>query len=175
VYEGPINNCAKVSGACKVKLLELESIKDRLIGNIAYLETERLAQEKAKDLFESGETPNATTNLAGEFDIEVEKFKGDPQLYELLIKYKEVFGPLPPPQDACPLVQMDLILKPEWEGKALRQKCWPMPKVDQEELELQAEELVKAGLAEAYPLANSLKYAPLRSWLTKKTPKPAEW
>ena len=46
---------------------------------------------------------------------------------------------------------MDLILKPEWEGKALRQKCWPLPKADQEELELQAEELVMAGLAEAYP------------------------
>ena len=46
---------------------------------------------------------------------------------------------------------MDVILKPEWEGKALRQKCWPLPKADQEELELQAEEIVKVGLAEAYP------------------------
>ena len=123
--------------------------------HIAYLETERLAQEKAKDLFESVDlptsNPSATTNLVGDFDLEVEKFSGNPQLYALLLKYKEVFGPLPPPQEACPLVQMDLILKPEWEGKALRQKCWPLPKADQEELELQAEELVKAGLAEAYP------------------------
>ena len=94
--------------------------------------------------------PCATANLAREFEVEVEKFCGNVPLYDLLHKYKEVFGPLPPPQDACPLVQMDLILKQEWEGKDLRQKCWPMPKVDQEELELQGEELVKAGLAEAY-------------------------
>ena len=36
-------------------------------------------------------------------------------------------------------------------GKPLRQKCWPMPKVEQDEMELQAEELVKAGLAEPFP------------------------
>ena len=70
---------------------------------------------------------------------------------------------------------MDLILKPKWEGKALRQKCWPLPKADQEELELQAEELVKAGLAEAYPPGKFPKFVRPRSWLIKKTPKPAEW
>ncbi len=46
---------------------------------------------------------------------------------------------------------MDLELKEEWVGKPLRQKCWPMPILDQQELELQAEELLKAGLAETFP------------------------
>ena len=67
--------------------------------HIAYLETERLAQEKAKDLFENVDlptsNPSATTNLVGDFYLEVEKFSDNPQLYALLLKYKEVFGPLP--------------------------------------------------------------------------------
>ena len=73
---------------------------------IAYLETERLAQEKAKDLFECGDiptsTPSATTNLVGEFELEVEKFRGTPQLYALLLKYNGVFGPLPPSTGSLP-------------------------------------------------------------------------
>jgi hypothetical protein len=43
-----------------------------LTDHISYLETERLAQEEAKDLFESvdfpNSNPNATTNLVGDLD-----------------------------------------------------------------------------------------------------------
>ena len=111
---------ATTSNSERVKNLEIQTLK-KLTDQIAYLETERLAQEKTKDLFESGDiptsTPSATTNLVAEFDLEVEKFRGTPQLYALLLKNKEVFGPLPHPQEACPLVQMNLIIKPEWKER----------------------------------------------------------
>ena len=45
---------------------------------------------------------------------------------------------------------MDLQLKKEWENSTLRTKCWPMPKIDQEEIEQQAQEMVAAGLAQEY-------------------------
>ena len=84
---------------------EIETIKN-LTDHISYLETDRLAQEKAKDLFECvdfpNSNPNATTNLVGEFDLEVEKFRGNQQLYALLLKYKEVFGPVPPSKGSLP-------------------------------------------------------------------------
>ena len=115
--------------------------------HILELETQKLAQEKAEKLFQ----PEETENLHGEFEKDVEQYRSRPKLFDLLVKYKEIFGPLPPPSSACPLVLMDLQLKEEWEGKPLRQKCWPMPLVDQQEIEQQAEELLKAGLAEAFP------------------------
>ena len=45
---------------------------------------------------------------------------------------------------------MDLQLKPEWEGSTLRDKCFPMSKLDADEMSRQVEELVKAGLVEEY-------------------------
>eukprot|EP00667_Euglena_gracilis_P023977 EG_transcript_27322 len=47
---------------------------------------------------------------------------------------------------------MDIELKPEWEGKPLRQKCWPMPQEDEKEIDLQCEELLKSGLIEQFPV-----------------------
>ena len=112
------------------------------------METQILAQEKTEMLF----VPEETDNLHGECKEYLEKFQGKPRLVDLLRKYQESFGALPTPSSGCPLVQMDIELKEEWVGKPLRQKCWPMPLADQQELELQAEELLKAGLAEAFPL-----------------------
>ena len=81
----------------------------------------------------------------------MEKFQNeDPRLVQLLVKHKEVFGELPPPQKGQTLVQLDLQIKKEFEGMPLKSKCWPMPKPDQEEIENQANEMVRAGLAEEY-------------------------
>ena len=49
-----------------------------------------------------------TENLHGEFEKDVEKFNDNPKLKALLVKYKEVFGPLPPPGMGCKLAEMDL-------------------------------------------------------------------
>ena len=111
------------------------------------LETRKVAEEKSTKLFQ----PEETENLHGELEKDLDKYKNEPRLYNLLCKYKDIFGPLPPPQNACPLVQMDIQLKEEWVGKPLRQKCWPLPVKDQEEIEQQANELLKAGLIEAFP------------------------
>ena len=89
--------------------------------------------------------------IQGEFGKDLEKFQNeDPRLVQLLVKHKEVFGELPPPQKGQTLVQLDLQIEKEFEGMPLKSKCWPMPKPDQEEIENQANEMVRAGLAEEY-------------------------
>lgn len=164
--------CPKSSQRAKES--DLQRMKTQVLNKIMYLETEQLANQKAESLFQP-EVETHTQNLQGEFDVEVEKHKDNPRLYALLQKYREVFGPLPPPSEACPLVQMDLQLKEEWLGKPLRQKCWPMPKADMDELEMQAEELVRAGLAEAYPPGNTHKCAHPPFWSIRKIPPQGGW
>ena len=92
-----------------------------------------------------------TENLHGELKKGLEKFRTNHRLFDLLCKYKEIFGPLPPPSAGCPLVLIDIELKEEWEGNPLRQRCGPMSINEQQEINLQAEELLKAGLAEVFP------------------------
>ena len=111
------------------------------------IETQMKAQEKTETLF----LPQETENLHGELEKDLQKFRTNPRLFELLCKYKEISGPLPPPSAGCPLVLMDIELKEEWEVGPLRQRCWPMPIQEQQEINLQAEELLKAGLAEIVP------------------------
>ena len=89
--------------------------------------------------------------IPGEFEKDMARFeKSSPDLLAILAKHQLVFGPLPPPEKGHTLVQMDLCLKKEFDKAALRTKCWPMPKPDQLEIEAQALEMVKAGLAEEY-------------------------
>ena len=138
---------AKPEGKQTISTPDLEEIKSRLYERIQRLEVQKKIDEKTTSLF----VPQETENLHGEFQKEVKKFQGNPRLYSLLLQYAEIFGPLPKPSEACPLVVMDLELKPEWEGRPLRQKCWPMPVQDQNEINLQTEELLKAGLIECFP------------------------
>ena len=93
----------------KKHLLQISQV---LHERILELETQKLAQEKSETLFQ----PEETENLHGEFEKDVEKYRAKPKLFDLLTRFKEIFGPLPPPSAACPLVQMDLQLKDEWVG-----------------------------------------------------------
>ena len=109
--------------------------------------------EKQDQLFEElSEKSQSTENLQGEFDKELQHFDG--ALRELLIKYKDVFGPLSPPGRGCKLAIMDLELKEEFKGRTLRQKCWPMSKEDADEIEKQVNELVEAGMVEPFPVGS---------------------
>ena len=58
------------------------------------------------------------SNLCVEEDFpeNVESMNLDPRLTKLIHKYQEGFGALPPPLSCKKLVQMDLKLKPEFEG-----------------------------------------------------------
>ena len=138
---------ARATGKFPIKENDTKEIAKLVHEKIFELETKKLAEEKSTKIFQ----PEETENLHGELEKDLEKYKDQPRLYQLLCKYKDIFGLLPPPQNACPLVQMDIQLKEEWVGKPLRQKCWPLPVVDQNEIEQQAEELLKAGLIEAFP------------------------
>ena len=115
------------------------------------METQQIASEKTSTLFQ----PEETENLHGEVEKDLERFKGNPRLFQLLSKFKDIFGPLPPPSAGCTLVQMDVQLREEWVGKPLRQKCWPMPLPDQQKIEQQAGEFLRVGLIEVSPRGNT--------------------
>jgi len=138
---------AKATGKFPCSQKDIKEVAKSINKKILEIESQKKAQEKTEKLF----LPQESENLHGELEKDLEKFRTNPKLFELLCKYKEIFGPLPPPSAGCPLVLMDIELKEEWEGKPLRQRCWPMPINEQQEINLQAEELIKAGLAEVFP------------------------
>ena len=92
------------------------------------------------------------SNLHAEEDF-VEKLESmnlDPRLRKLIQKYQEVFGALPPPLSCKKLVQMDLKLKPEFEGFVVRRRPWPAPQDQIDEIERQIQECIDTGLVEEY-------------------------
>ena len=92
------------------------------------------------------------SNLHAEEDSseKLESMNLDPRLSKLIQKYHEVFGALPPPLSCKTLVQMDLKLKPEFEGSVVRRRPYPAPQDQIDEIERQIQECIDAGLVEEY-------------------------
>ena len=92
------------------------------------------------------------SNLRAEKDFseKVESMNLDPRLTKLIHKYQEVFGALPPPLPCKKLVQMDLKLKPEFEGSVVRRRPYPAPQDQIDKIERQIQECIDAGLVEEY-------------------------
>ena len=67
------------------------------------IEREVLQQTSNPFTFES-------SNLEGDFEKDLRKVNPPKPVAELILKYKEVFGPLPSPGKGCDLVKMDLQL-----------------------------------------------------------------
>ena len=95
---------------------------------------------------------NGKSNLHAEeiFVEERESMNLDPRLSKLIQKYQQVFGALPPPLSCKKLVQMDLKLKPEFEGSGERWRPYPAPQDQVDENERQIQECIDAGLVEEY-------------------------
>ena len=92
------------------------------------------------------------SNLHAEEDFfeKLESMNLDPRLSKLIQKYHEVFGALPPPLSCKTLVQMELKLKPEFEGSVVRRRPYPAPQDQIDEIERQIQECIDAGLVEEY-------------------------
>ena len=56
-------------------------------------------------------------------------------LERILLRNQDVFEALPPPLFCKKLVQMDLKLKPEFEGSVVRRRPFPAPQDQIEEIE----------------------------------------
>ena len=69
------------------------------------------------------------TNLHAEEDFvqQLESMNLDPRLSKLIQKYQEVLRALPPPLFCKKLVEIDLKLKPEFEGSVVRRRPYPAP------------------------------------------------
>ena len=52
-----------------------------------------------------------TGNLGGDLEKDMRRFLDQPKLTQVMRKYAEVFGPLPPPGQGTKLVTMDIELK----------------------------------------------------------------
>ena len=92
------------------------------------------------------------SNLHAEEDFvqKLESMYLDPRHSQLIQRYQEVFEVLPPPLSYKKLVQMDLKLKPEFEGSVVRWRPYPAPQDKMDEIELQIQECIDAGLGKEY-------------------------
>ena len=96
------------------------------------------------------ETGKSNLHAEEDFVEKLESVNLDPRLNRLIQKYQEVFGALPPPLSCKKLVQMDLKLKPEFEGSVVRRRPCPTPQDQIAEIECQIQECIDAGLVEEY-------------------------
>ena len=85
-----------------------------------------------------------------DFLQKIESLNLDRRLRKLLLTYEEVYGAFPPPLSCNKLVQIDLILKPEFEKTRVRRRPYPAPQEQVEEIERQFQEYIDAGLMEEY-------------------------
>ena len=85
-----------------------------------------------------------------DFAEELESMNLDPCLGKLIQKYEEVFGALPQPPSCKKLLQMDLKLKPEFEGSVVRRRPYPAPQDQMDEIERKIRECTDAGLVEEH-------------------------
>ena len=90
------------------------------------------------------------SNLVAYEDFKNKIQEHDPRVAEVLARYEEAFGPLPPPGSSKKLVRMDLELKPEYQDQQITSRGYPCSKEDQDEIMRQVLELVEAGMCEAY-------------------------
>ena len=73
-----------------------------------------------------------------------------PRVQKLIRTYLEVFAELPPPSSYDKLVQMDLKLKPKFGGHKIRNRPYPAPKEQADEIERQIQECIDPGLVLEY-------------------------
>ena len=85
-----------------------------------------------------------------DFVEKMESMNLDTRLSKLIQKYQDVIGAVPPPLCCKKLVQMDLKLKPEFEGFVVRRRQYPVPQDQIAEIECQIQECIDARLVEEY-------------------------
>ena len=94
------------------------------------------------------EKGKSNLHLEEDFSEKLQSMNLDPRLNKLNQKRQEVFGALPPPVSGPKLVQMDLVLKPEFEESVVRRRSYLAPQDQIDEMEQQMQECIDAGLVE---------------------------
>ena len=96
------------------------------------------------------ETGKSNLHAEGDFVEKPETMNLDPRVSKLIQKSQEIFGALPPPLSCRKLLQMDVKLKPEFEGSVVRGRQYPAPQDQIHEIERQIQECIDAGLVAEY-------------------------
>ena len=133
-------------------------------------------EESVEDHFLTSITQGAS-NLHSDEDMEDKIKLLDQRVQRLIRTYVEVFGGLPPPASCDKLVQMDFKLKPGFvlpcEGHKIRNRPYPAPEEQADEIERQIQECIDAGLVleyreEDYPQHCSPCFLVAKPWCTDK-------
>ena len=90
------------------------------------------------------------SNLAASEDFTKKIQEHHSRVAEVLARYEEALGPLPPPGSSKKLVRSELELKPEYQDERITSRGYPCSKEDQDKIMRQVLELVEAGMCEAY-------------------------
>ena len=96
------------------------------------------------------EKGNSNLHAEEDFVEKLESMNLDPHLSKLIQNYQKVFGALPPPLSCKKVVQVDHKLKPEFGGSVVRRRPYPAPQDQIDEIELEIQECIDAGLVEEY-------------------------
>ena len=96
------------------------------------------------------EKGKSTLHAERDFVDKLESMNLDLCLNKLIQKYQEVFRASLPPLFCKKLVQMDLKLKPEFEGSVVRRRPYPAPQGKIDEIKREIQECIDAGLVEEY-------------------------
>ena len=94
------------------------------------------------------EKGKSTLHAEEDLSEKLETMNLDPGLSNLVQKYHEVFGALPPPLSCKNVVQMDLKLKTEFEGSVVRRRPYSAPEDQIDRVECRIQECIDAGLVE---------------------------
>ena len=87
---------APISQALPSSLFSMSGQDKKEISSLLNHKIAPLEREIISDKFNPFELEHDTENLHGEFDKDVAKYNDRPELKNILLRYKEVFGPLPP-------------------------------------------------------------------------------
>ena len=99
---------APISQALPSSLFSMSGKDKKEISSLLNHIIATLEREIISDKINPFELEHDTENLHGEFDKYVAKYNDRPELKNILLRYKEVFGPLHPPGTGCQLDQMHL-------------------------------------------------------------------
>ena len=97
-----------------------------------------------------GSIHQGASNLHSDEDMEDKIKLLDRRVQKLIRIYLEIFGELPPPASCDKLVQMDLKLKLGFVGHKRCRRPYPAPKEQADQIELQIQECMDAGLVLKY-------------------------
>ena len=118
---------------------------DECHGNLDLCQFHQVDPDEIKEVLTLNKSLGKATGGFEDFKKKIKEH--DPRVAEVLARYEEAFGPLPPPGSSTKLVRMDLGLKPEFQDQRITWRGYACSLEDQDDMMRQ---ILEAGMCEAY-------------------------